>query len=36
VGVTWGFRPRSDLVAAGAEVVVDEPRDLVAAILRRG
>ncbi len=35
VGVTWGFRARSDLVAAGANVVIDRPAELVGAILRR-
>jgi phosphoglycolate phosphatase len=28
VGVTWGFRPRTDLEAAGAEQIVDTPAEL--------
>ncbi len=29
VGVTWGFRTRNDLHAAGAETIVDTPAELV-------
>ncbi|HVK73342.1 MAG TPA: HAD-IA family hydrolase [Kofleriaceae bacterium] len=32
VGVTWGFRPRAELLEAGADVVVDHPGELTAAI----
>jgi phosphoglycolate phosphatase len=32
-GVTWGFRPRADLEAAGAEHLVDTPEELGAYIL---
>ncbi len=28
VGVAWGFRPRADLEAAGADLVVDHPDEL--------
>ena len=28
VGVTWGFRPRSELVDGGAEIIVDHPREI--------
>ncbi len=28
VGVAWGFRTRDDLLAAGADYIVDEPREL--------
>ena len=30
VGVTWGFRPRSDLV--GAEIIVDHPQEILQRI----
>lgn len=32
VGVTWGFRPRSELVDAGAEIIVDNPREILERI----
>lgn len=32
VGVTWGFRTRADLVAAGATTIIDQPRELLALI----
>lgn len=28
VGVTWGFRSRDDLAAAGADIIFDRPEDL--------
>jgi len=28
IGVTWGFRTREDLVAAGAERIIDDPAEL--------
>lgn len=28
VGVSWGFRSRSELLSVGADVVIDEPSDL--------
>lgn len=28
VGVTWGFRSRDDLAAAGADMIIDRPEDL--------
>jgi phosphoglycolate phosphatase len=32
IGVTWGFRSRSDLAACGAALLVDHPAQLVAAL----
>ena len=32
VGVTWGFRPRSELVAAGADHLVDTPDDILSLL----
>jgi phosphoglycolate phosphatase len=32
VGVTWGFGSRHELEAAGAEVIIDAPDDLVGAV----
>ena len=32
VGVTWGFGPPEELRAAGADILVDDPGDLVAAV----
>ena len=29
VGVTWGFRTRDDLVKNGAEIIIDEPEQLI-------
>jgi phosphoglycolate phosphatase len=29
IGVAWGFRPRADLEAAGARLVVDRPEELL-------
>jgi phosphoglycolate phosphatase len=29
VGVTWGFRPREELVESGAVVVIDRPLELL-------
>jgi len=28
IGVTWGFRPRADLEAAGAQYILEHPEDL--------
>jgi len=33
VGVSWGFRPRESLVAAGADVVIDDAAALIPAVL---
>lgn len=32
VGVTWGFRPRSELVESGAEIIVDSPQEILSRI----
>jgi phosphoglycolate phosphatase len=32
IGVTWGFRPRAELVAAGADAIVDRPEQLAEVI----
>ena len=32
VGVTWGFRPKSELVESGAEIIVDHPREILQRI----
>jgi phosphoglycolate phosphatase len=29
VGATWGYRPREELIAAGANVLIDSPLDLI-------
>ena len=29
VGVTWGFRPRSELVDSGAQIIVDSPKEIL-------
>ena len=32
VGVTWGFRPRSELETGGAQIIVDRPREILKQI----
>ena len=32
VGVTWGFRPRSELIDSGAEIIVDHPLEILERI----
>lgn len=32
VGVTWGFRPRSELIESGAEIIVDHPLEILERI----
>jgi phosphoglycolate phosphatase len=32
VGVTWGFRPRAELEAARAQVIIDHPMELLSVI----
>ena len=28
IGVTWGFRPKSELIESGAEIIIDHPSEL--------
>ena len=32
VGVSWGLRDREELAESGAQVIVDRPADLLAAL----
>ena len=32
IGVTWGFRPRSELEESGAEIIVDSPQEILTRI----
>ena len=32
VGVTWGFRPRSELESSGAQIIVDSPAEILERI----
>lgn len=32
VGVTWGFRPKSELVDSGAKIIVDHPQEILERI----
>ncbi len=32
IGVTWGFRPRSELVNSGAKIIVDHPQEILERI----
>ncbi len=32
VGVTWGFRPTDELIAAGADIIISEPAELTAYV----
>ncbi|MBD3880023.1 MAG: HAD family hydrolase [Quinella sp. 1Q5] len=32
VGVTWGFRPRSELVNSGAQIIIDHPLEILERI----
>lgn len=32
VGVTWGFRPRRELVDSGAKIIVDKPKEILERI----
>ena len=36
VGVSWGFRSREELVAAGATVIADTPDEILSEVLSRG
>ena len=32
IGVTWGFRPESELIASGAEIIINNPAELLAKV----
>ena len=32
IGVTWGFRPRSELVDSGAQIIIDTPQEILTRI----
>ncbi|MBQ3442832.1 MAG: HAD family hydrolase [Selenomonadaceae bacterium] len=32
VGVTWGFRPRSELIDSGAQIIIDHPLEILERI----
>ena len=32
IGVTWGFRPKSELVNSGAKIIVDHPQEILERI----
>ena len=32
IGVTWGFRPRSELVDSGAQIIIDTPQEILERI----
>lgn len=32
VGVTWGFRPKSELVDSGAKIIIDHPQEILERI----
>ncbi len=36
IGVTWGFRSRQELAAAGADLMADEPLEILHLILQEG
>lgn len=35
IGVSWGFRPISDITEGGSDVVVDRPAEIVAEVMSR-
>ncbi len=36
IGVTWGFRSRDELIAAGADFLVDDPLEIVTVLANSG
>ena len=34
IGAGWGFRPKSELIEAGADYIIDHPKDLLPLIFR--